>query len=396
LGLGLASASLALGRVQADPAPPPSLWVPGLAAPKLAAGATQPGPTLNVKSAPFLARGDGTGDDTPAIQRAIDAVAGTGGTLVIPDGTYLVNPVAHEGRAGLVLGGRMTLRMAPGAVLKALPCASETYAILSASGLSDLSITGGTLVGERDRHQGDTGEWGMGLQLMDAVRVSVRQVTARECWGDGFYIGGASRAITLGGLTAEHNRRQGLSITGGESILVRDSAFNGTVGTEPQSGIDIEPNRGDTVRNVLITGCTLRGNAGDGIQCGVPEKHTGEATVAGVRIDRNQALGNGFGRTGNGIRITNHHGTQVTNNQVKDNQGLGILLAGGADDTLCSGNTVTGTRGKPGNGILEYDCSGNTIVGNTVTGSSGKGIVSQQCADSTIRDNLERGNGSWF
>jgi hypothetical protein len=45
----------------------------------------------NVRSAPFLARGDGKADDTHAIQAALDAVGAIGGGAVrLPTGTYLV------------------------------------------------------------------------------------------------------------------------------------------------------------------------------------------------------------------------------------------------------------------------------------------------------------------
>ena len=37
------------------------------------------------------ARGDGSSDDTVSIQAAIDEIAGTHGTVLVPDGTYLVN-----------------------------------------------------------------------------------------------------------------------------------------------------------------------------------------------------------------------------------------------------------------------------------------------------------------
>ncbi len=39
------------------------------------------------------AMGDGQTDDTAAIQAAIDEIAGTGGTVLVPKGTYMVDPV---------------------------------------------------------------------------------------------------------------------------------------------------------------------------------------------------------------------------------------------------------------------------------------------------------------
>jgi len=47
--------------------------------------------TINVRDKG--AKGDGQADDTAALQRAIDAVGGKGGTVFVPDGTYMINAV---------------------------------------------------------------------------------------------------------------------------------------------------------------------------------------------------------------------------------------------------------------------------------------------------------------
>ena len=54
--------------------------------------------------------GDGRADDTAAIQAAIDAVAGTRGTVLVPDGVYMVNAVEKN----LNLKSDMTLKLAGG------------------------------------------------------------------------------------------------------------------------------------------------------------------------------------------------------------------------------------------------------------------------------------------
>lgn len=47
--------------------------------------------SISVKDAPYSATGDGVANDAPAFQAAIDALPATGGKLVIPTGTYLLN-----------------------------------------------------------------------------------------------------------------------------------------------------------------------------------------------------------------------------------------------------------------------------------------------------------------
>ena len=219
---------------------------------------------VNPKNAPYNAKGDGTTNDTVALQKAVDAVGGTGGTLLVPAGTYMIDASTH-----LLLKANMTLSLAPGATLKAIPNGLEGYAVILVNGVDHVNIVGGVLEGERDNHTGTTGEWGMGLKINNAQHVVVEGVTAKECWGDGFYVGGASSAdVTFCNVIADHNRRQGMSVTSVDGLVVRDSVFKNTAGTLPESGLDIEPNRGETVTNALVAQCTFTNNAGGGLRVG--------------------------------------------------------------------------------------------------------------------------------
>ena len=78
--------------------------------------------------------GDGRTDDSAAIQTAIDAVAGTRGAVLVPDGVYMVNAVEKN----LRLKSDMTFKLADGAVLKAIPNDATHYAILTISGVSNV------------------------------------------------------------------------------------------------------------------------------------------------------------------------------------------------------------------------------------------------------------------
>jgi len=134
----LLAAALAPGSVKAEPSP--------------SGCASAPTSALLVDVRDKGAKGDGNSDDTAAIQAAVDVVAGTGGTVLVPGGTYLVDAV---GKDRIRLKSDMTLRLARGAVIKAMPTSSKKYAVLSISGASNVSVVGGTLEGERDRHQGN-------------------------------------------------------------------------------------------------------------------------------------------------------------------------------------------------------------------------------------------------
>ena len=135
------------------------------------------------------AKGDGRTDDTEAIQAAIDEVGGTGGTVLVPGGTYMVDAVKKKRR--LALKSDMTLKLAKDAVLKAIPNDSRKYSVLSISDVSNVTVVGGTLEGDRTEHKGKAGEAGMGIRIDNgAKRVTISGVTSRKMWGDGFYVEG--------------------------------------------------------------------------------------------------------------------------------------------------------------------------------------------------------------
>jgi Pectate lyase superfamily protein len=231
------------------------------------------------------AKGNGTNDDTAAIQAAIDAVGGTGGTALVPAGTYLVDAV---GKDRLKLKSDMTLKLARDAVLEALPTSSKKYAVLTISGAANVTVTGGTLEGERDRHQGKTGEGGMGIRIdRDAENITIAGVTARKMWGDGFYVEDA-KDVRFCGVVADGNRRQGLSIIAADRVTVTGSVFKNTHGTRPSAGIDLEPDAdADKVTNISIVDSKFLDNAGSGIQ--IAGKR---GRVAKVEIARNMFRGN--------------------------------------------------------------------------------------------------------
>jgi polygalacturonase len=87
------------------------------------------------------AKGDGKSDDTKSIQQAIDEVAGSGGTVYVPDGNYIVQ--AH-GKKRLVLS-KMTLKLADRPILKVIPTAAKYYSVLRIPRAKDVTVIGGTL-----------------------------------------------------------------------------------------------------------------------------------------------------------------------------------------------------------------------------------------------------------
>ena len=336
------------------------LWVSSAAA----------SPTVNVKD--HDARGDGSTDDTAALQAAVGAVAGTGGTVWVPSGVYMI-----DASRGVALQSQMTLRLESGAVLRAIPNALDHSFVVLVKGVESVNITGGAIEGERLTHRGTTGEWGNGIEIRNSKKITIDRVSVRNCWGDGFYISNKSETIRVSHVLVDRNRRQGLTITSATDVIVSESVFRNTSGTAPESGIDVEPNQGETVANCQVVDCLFIANAGGGLQVGVAQRHTGHAFVTGFLAEGNTFLKNGPNLPPTyTIQVAGCEGAIIRNNQLRGNQGIGIGVLNSAQTTV-TGNTVQQTlltSYKADAGIFLRDSTGTICTGNVVTHNNGYGI----------------------
>lgn len=308
-------------------------WLPAarFAPPARARGAA----VLGVRG--FGAIGDGVRDDTDAFQRAIDALPDDGGTVDVPAGNYLIDPTRR-----VRLRSRMHLRLAPDARLVARPNAEPRTYVLLASQVSDVEISGGQVVGDRDAHAGG-GEWGHGIAVRGSARVTVRDVRVSRCWGDGVSVGGErpgargwasipSEDVVLSGVASIGNRRQGLTIAHARDVQVHGCEFADTAGTLPECGIDIEPDPPGVTNRATIEDCRIHGNRGSGIQI---HKRTRGVTIRGCTIEGN----GGYGV----LAVGSEEGT-VVDNVIRGNALQGVGLRGGTRDFNVAQNTLSDNR----------------------------------------------------
>ena len=249
-----------------------------------------PPSTLVVNVRDKGAKGDGKTDDTAAIQAAIDAAAGTkNSTVLVPAGTYMVD--VDNARA-LRPKSDMTLKLAPGATLKAIPTDKGSYSMLWIKDVSNVWVVGGTFYGERDQHKGKEGQYGYGIRIGGSgehvtKHITVIGVTAKKMWADGFNVFNATD-VRFCSVTADANRRQGMSVAQADGLLVVNSVFKNTKGTRPSAGIDLEPAKPEQhIRNVRILESKFINNAGAGI---IASAHT--AGVSNVEMRGNVFEGN--------------------------------------------------------------------------------------------------------
>ena len=319
--LGLAAASLALCLV-AVPASASSWWS---TSPSVSIGSK----TINVRNAG--ARGDGRHDDTRAFQAAINSLPSSGGTITVPAGTYMIDALRS-----INMRSHVRLLMSSGAKLVAIPNSSQRSYVIKAARVNNIEISGGAVVGERAKHRGSTGEWGMGIAILASSKVYVHDLKVSDCWGDGLVIGAIghvgvpSTDVTIKNVVSNNNRRQGLSFGPVNRVFVYKSTFSNSHGTKPEHGIDIEPQNQGLARNIRIEASSMTGNASNGLEM--------SANVSGVVVTSSTLKGNhGYGVY---IRATANN-LSLTGNLITANDFDGIYLQSPAHDVKITSNKIT-------------------------------------------------------
>jgi len=315
------AASLALAAV-AMPASATNWWT---ATPTVSIGST----VLNVKN--FGAMGNGATDDTAAIQAAINALPATGGTVVVPGGTYMINALK-----AINLRSHVRLSMWGNAYLKAIPTSASRYWVLKAWNVSNVEILGGNVVGDRTQHQGTVGEWGYCVNVSGSSNVYVHDITLSNSWGDGILVGAIgsgtsivrSNNVTLNRVTSTNNRRQGLTIAPATQVYVVNSAFTNSNGTAPQSGIDIEPMTQGYTQHVRLENTTVANNAGSGIEI---RDYTSDVTLNKFTSQNNK---------GYGVYTNSPNGLVITNSTLTENYLFGLDIGGTTNNVQLLGNTI--------------------------------------------------------
>lgn len=188
----------------------------------------------------------------------------------------------------------------------------------------------------------ELGENGWGIELSGADNVTIRDVTIKNCWGDGIYIdspfGGTTKLagstnITIDNVDCDTNRRNGISIISGEHINITNSYFrnSGINGRGPGAGIDVEPDT-DRCRDIFINNCHFLDNQGPGFTSAIIF-----ADTSGTPLVLNSA---------------DKYGTwnvNVTNSVMRGNRNHGISITGVNEGCIIDGckvdqNKVGGIR----------------------------------------------------
>ncbi|WP_160716094.1 right-handed parallel beta-helix repeat-containing protein [Chitinophaga solisilvae] len=203
---------------------------------------------------------DGSVDYTDQLQQGIQQHE----DVMFPD-----FPVAVNAR-GLTLRSNTSVRFQPNSKLLLLPNSKENYEVLRLHQVKQVKVYNPVITGDRKAHQGSGGQWGMGISVRGSQDVTIVSPVVSDCWGDGIYIGDisgkCSSNIIVNDAMLDFNRRNGISVTCVNGLQLNRPVISNTSGTNPKSGIDIEPNSNtDVIDNISINSPVTFNNGSAGI-----------------------------------------------------------------------------------------------------------------------------------
>lgn len=170
-------------------------------------------------------------------------------TVVIEKGAYIVSAL-KQSDACLHICSNTTIQLEGDIVLT--PNGFHSYSIVRTEG-ANITLTGiGRIIGDKDRHLSEEGEWGMGVYIDGGHNISLKGITVKNCWGDCVYITKEASRVRIKECTLANSRRQGISVISASDLRIERNSISGISGTLPGYAIDVEPNKSDTVNGVFI------------------------------------------------------------------------------------------------------------------------------------------------
>jgi len=223
---------------------------------------------------------DGSVDYTAYIQKGMDENT----NVLMPNFPLLIN------EKGISVKSNCNIIFKPHSSLLMKPNSLTYYVVLKVFNASNVTIESPVIVGERNQHIGNKGEWGMGLQITASKNIKINSPTISDCWGDGIYIGGDEKNtcdnIKIINAKIDNCRRNGISITDGINIQIIKPVISNMNGALPMSGIDIEPNNNKaTIDNILISNPITISNESCGIIISLQQLPTETAKTVRIKIE---------------------------------------------------------------------------------------------------------------
>ena len=233
-------------------------------------------------------------DSTRFLQAALDSVA----KKIVVDrqkGPWMSLPLQGRSNQEIVFEPGAEIVAKKGAFREKRDC------LLRLDGVTNVTIRGGAgsaLRMWRDDYAKPPyvrSEWRHALAIRNAKNVKVVGMTFAESGGDGVVVSGTSEGIELLDCVMTRNFRQGLSVISCHDLWVENCLFEKTKGTNPESGVDLEPDSPqDRLTSCMFRNCRSVGNAGNAF-CIAPVMLNAASAPIGIRFENCVSENDGTG-----------------------------------------------------------------------------------------------------
>lgn len=374
---------------------------------------------INAKA--YGAVGNGTTDDTLALQAALDAInTAGGGILFVPKGTYVITDSLVVYSNTIVIGESIA-----GTIFLS-QCETAVNLLRTNTGSSHCAFEKFSINGNKASYESSSG-----LFLAGSYH-TVREVYVYDIKTyDGIIAGSSSSQITIDNCWVIGTNRIGIAVNDNTSYI---KITNNYIEATGAGGINII---GGSVSNVLVDH-NMTKDTGEDCICGYYPTNTNLVITNNIGINAgNNAIhmggnkikvSNNFfytaaqhgmyfansdesaatdlqitdnfiedanGVAGEGIYVYNYTDVQVNNNHIAHNSTQGCYIINSSHFTV-NGNNISGNAG---NGIRIYNSPYGTISNNSVNSNSSTGVFISDdgtaCVEITITGNSIRANGTW-
>lgn len=203
----------------------------------------------------ILLNGLSVEETTKRLQEFID----NNSEIILPNREIIVH------KSGITVGDNKTVIFQRHTLLRIEPNDLEKYGVINIVNSKNVKIYNANIRGDRNTHKGIKGEWGQGIYIVGGHNILIENFRIVDCWGDGIYVGRhaniVSKNVSIINGVVDNNRRNGISVTSADGILMQNVTAANSNGVDPQQGIDFEANGSlDEINNIEMNNIVTYNN----------------------------------------------------------------------------------------------------------------------------------------